>query len=368
MRLVATRSLQVGERLAKAIHNDNGQTLLHKGVHLSKRLIERLIDKGIYYVYVEDERTSDIVINEKISHKTKKHAIKTIKSKFTEIATDVTLKKAINHDRLSVSFSKVVKNILEDINSNEDALALLSDAYIYDSYIFMHSLNVTVYTLGLAVKLGFTDEQLMEIGMGALLHDIGKVAVPPEILNKPGKLSVEEFDVIKTHPKVGFDLLRKVPNISLLSAHCAYQHHERIDGSGYPQGLQNDDIHEYAQIVGIADVFDAVTSHRTYRKPMLPHEALELLYAGVGTQFDLALIETFMKTVAVYPIGLAVALSDGKTGIVVKQNEQLSTHPVVRVISEDGKELSEPYDFDLQDHYNVTIVETEATLTNSILV
>ena len=223
---------------------------------------------------------------------------------------------------------------------------------------------MTVYTLALAVKLGYNERELLEIGIGALLHDVGKMAVPLEILNKPGKLTKEEFEVIKTHPKVGYDMLKDLPNISLLTAHCALQHHERINGSGYPYGLKGDEIHEYAQIIGIADVFDAVTSHRSYRKPMLPHEALELLYSGVGTLYDIRYIQEFNQTIAVYPIGLTVVLSDGRVGIVVKQNKGLSTRPVVRIVKENGKSLDEPYDVDLVKHPNVTIVATESTLAS----
>ena len=132
------------------------------------------------------------------------------------------------------------------------------------------------------------------------------------------------------------------------------------------EGLVENDIHLYAKIIGIADVFDAVTSHRVYRKPMLPHEALELLYSGVGGQYDQKLVEAFRKTVAVYPLGLTVTLSDGRVGIVVKQNKQLSTHPVVRIISEEGMELEQTYDLDLIKQLNVTIVETESTLAESM--
>lgn len=366
MRLVSTRSLCVGAKLGKSIYNDNGQTLLHKGAVLSERVKTRLGQMGISFVYIEDEQTAGIDIADIVTDETKRAAVKTIKEEFMHIADEMKLNKAFNGDHLSRDFSKVVQAILSDIKNNEEALALLSDVYVYDSYIFTHSLNVTVYTLGLAVELGFTEKQLLEIGIGALLHDVGKMAIPIEILNKPGRLTDEEFAVMKTHTKAGFDMLRQTPNISLLSAHCALSHHERLNGTGYPQGLMQDDIHVYAKMIGIADVFDAVTSHRVYRKPMLPHEALELLYSGAGSQFDQKLIESFRKTVAVYPVGLTVRLSDDRVGIVVKQNKQMSTHPVIRIISESGKDLEESYDVELIKHFNVTIVETELTLAESM--
>lgn len=364
MRLVSTKSVNSGEKLSRPIYNDNGQTLLHEGVLLTDRLIERLIKKGIFFIYVEDERTDGVEFVQVVTEETKRKALKTIKSEFSSMANEMKLKKAIDGDRLSVDFTDVVHSVLTDIKGNTEALSLLSDVYVFDNYIFVHSLNVTIYTLGLAVELGYTEKQLLEIGLGALLHDIGKIVIPSEILNKPGRLTDEEFDIIKTHPRAGFDLLRQAPNISLLTAHCAFQHHERINGSGYPQGLKEDQIHEYAKIIGIADVFDAVTSQRVYRKPMLPHEALEMLYSGVGTLYDLTFIQAFIKTIAVYPIGLTVTLSDGRKAIVIKQNKNLSTHPVVRVISENDLDLEETYDLDLEQNYSVTIVETETTLAS----
>ncbi|NEU30098.1 HD-GYP domain-containing protein [bacterium LRH843] len=360
MRLVATKSIRAGAKLGKPILSDNGQILLHKGAVLSERFINRLNEKGISFVYVEDERTDDIDAASTLTDKTKSFAVSTIKKEFIHIANELKSKRGFSGDRLSISFSKVVKAILSDINHNKEALSLLSDVYVYDSYIFTHSLNVTVYSLGLAVKLGFNEKQLMEIGMGALLHDVGKMAISTEILNKPAALTDDEFTIIKTHAKAGYDLLRRTPNISLLSAHCALQHHERLNGTGYPQGLKQNQIHKYAQIIGIADVFDAVTSQRVYRKPMLPHEALELLYSGSGSQFDPKLIEIFRKTVALYPVGITVTLSDARVGIVSKQNHLLGTHPIVRIISEKGKEIENTYDLDLAEHMNLTIVAIDS--------
>ncbi|WP_227937384.1 HD-GYP domain-containing protein [Alkalihalobacillus deserti] len=368
MRLVSTRSVTAGSKLAKPIYNDNGQVLLFQGAELTDRVLNRLSQLGFTFIYVQDERTDDIDIENVVREETKRKAVKTIKKEFQVIANDLNLKKTFNGDHLSKDFSKVIKAILSDIKENENALTILSDMFVYDSYIFTHSLNVTVYTLGLAVELGFNDKQMMDIGMGALLHDVGKMAIPVEVLNKPGRLNDEEFSIIQTHAKAGFDMLRNAPNLSLLTAHCAYQHHERLDGTGYPQGLKDNQIHYYAKIMAIADVFDAVTSNRIYRKSMLPHEGLELLYAGVGKQFDKTLVEAFRRTIAVYPAGLKVKLSDGRMAIVVKQNKQLSTHPVVRIIEENNIEISPSYDVDLMKQLNVTIVETETTLAASSLV
>lgn len=366
MRLVSIKSIGEGEKLGKAIYNDNGQILLHRGAILTKRVLGRLNELGIPIVYIQDERTKDIEHSDMIKEETKQRAIQTIKSEFTSIADDMRLNKTFSGEHLSKGFSQVVHAILDDLKLNQHVLSVLSDVIVYDDYVFTHSLNVTVYTLGIAIELNYNEKQMMEIGLGAILHDVGKMVVPLAVLQKPGRLSTDEFKEIQAHAQAGFDVLRKLPNIPLLAAHCAFQHHERLDGSGYPQGLKGDSIHEYAKIIAIADVFDAVTSSRVYRKPMLPHEALELLYSGVENQFDKSLVEAFRRTIAMYPVGLTVTLSDDRVAIVVKQNKELSTHPVVRVIKENGVEV-DPYDIDLMEHLNITIVEIETMLAKSEL-
>ncbi|WP_078429971.1 HD-GYP domain-containing protein [Alkalihalobacterium alkalinitrilicum] len=363
MRLVSTKSLKENTYLAKPIINDSGQVLLKQGVLLSSRMIQRLIDLGITFVYIQDKLTEDIESTEGIAAKVRVEATNTIKSEFNQICKDIKLQKSFHNDHLGQNFSKVIRSILAEVKGNPKAISLLSDVYLYDSYIFTHSLNVTIYTLALAIKLKYNEKQLMEIGLGAILHDVGKMAIPTKILNKPGRLDPEEFSIIKTHAQVGYEILKKQPNLSLLTAHCAFQHHERINGSGYPRGIKGDEIHPYAKIIGICDVFDAVTCNRVYRKAMLPHEAIELLYSGVGTLYDKDLVEAFAKSIALYPVGITVGLSDGREGIVLKQNKELSTRPIIRVISENNQQV-EPYDLDLMKQVNVTITSCEAVLAN----
>ncbi|MBU9712992.1 HD-GYP domain-containing protein [Evansella tamaricis] len=365
MKLRSVQSLQVKDVLAKAIYNEQGQVLLNHGVSLSEGMIKRLKQKGISFVYIDDSDTSDIYVDDVVKDSTRQESIKTIRENFETISKLNNMGKSIDVDKLSPSFSKVVKNILTDIQGHKQAVSMLSDVFCYDSYIFHHSLNVTVYSLAFGKKYGLNEKQLHELGMGAILHDVGKIAVPVEVLNKQGKLTEEEFKLIQEHSTIGFDLLRRSSTISLLTAHCAYQHHERMDGSGYPRGLKGKDIHLYAKLIGIADVFDAVTGNRVYRKARLPHEALEILYAGANTLFDKGMVETFAKTVALYPIGLEVTLSDGKVGIVSKHNGEMTARPVVRVLKEDGEKV-QPYEINLMEKLDVTIVACEISLSQNV--
>src|SRR5699024_4018570 len=149
--------------------------------------------------------------------------------------------------------------------------------------------------------------------------------------------------------------LRKQDEFSTVIAHCAYQHHERLDGSGYPRGLVGSEIHKYAKVIAIADVFDAMTSNRDYRAALLPHEALETLYACAVTKFDKQMVVVFRKSIAIYPNGLSVKLSDGRVGVVVKQNKHLNERPVIRILKENNEKLISPYDINLAAEVNIMI-------------
>lgn len=186
------------------------------------------------------------------------------------------------------------------------------------------------------------EKNLEILGLGAILHDVGKMLVPLEILRKPGQLTEKEFEQIRKHADYGFHLIKNVHTVSLLVANCAYQHHERLDGSGYPRGIKGDEIHYFGKIIAVADVFDAVTSNRVYRNAMLPHQGLEVLYAGVGRKFDNTIIEAFRRAVAIYPNGLSVELNDGRKGVVSAQNEGIGDCPMIRILEENGEQIKEP--------------------------
>lgn len=196
------------------------------------------------------------------------------------------------------------------------------------------------------------------------MHDLGKMYIPLEVLNKVEPLTAEEIELIQSHCMSGFDTLRKVPEIPLTVAHCAFQHHERVDGTGYPRGLQDNEIHKYAKIVSVADVFDAVTTPRSYRPALLPHKGLELLYTGSGTQFESDQIHLFKGCIAIYPEGLTVKLNDGRTGIVSKYNFNAVGRPEIRITRNEEEQEVIPYEIDLSSsmYLNLEIVEADPLL------
>ncbi|MFD2045146.1 HD-GYP domain-containing protein [Ornithinibacillus salinisoli] len=357
MRLVSTKYIKKGAILGQTISNDNGIVLLQKGMSLSNSIIKRLRDQGITYVYIEDEETKDVQVVSAISEKLRKDATDSVRQVFSEVKSTDLLAKSFILDKEEKNLNTIVHRLLEEINQHKESISLLGDIFITDDYIFQHSLNVTIYALAIGKALHLNEKELAELGTGAILHDIGKAFIDYDVLQKPDQLSDKEFEIMKEHTTIGFDLLRKQGSVSSVVAHCAYQHHERLDGSGYPRGLSGDKIHTYAKIIGVADVFDAVTSNRVYRDAMLPHEGLEILYAGAVNLFDREMVEAFKKSIVVYPNGLTVLLNDGTSGVVVKQNKHLCDRPIVRVIKDKHKQMITPYELDLSKELNITITK-----------
>ncbi len=356
MRLVPTHKCKPGMKLGKRICNEDGVVLLNEGFELSQGMINRLNQLGISLIYIQDSRTDDIIVREPISDITRAKAIPVIRSNFRKLMTDSGKKKSVNTAFLDKPFREIMSMIIDDLSNHGDAMIMLTNMSIVDHYLYQHSLNVCIYTTMLGMNYGYDRDALMTLGLGSLLHDIGKAQVPFEILAKPGKLTDAEMAIIHKHAEYGFQILKDEPNIPLLAAHCAFQHHERIDGSGYPRGIKGGDIHEYARWIGIADSYDAMTSNRIYRTAMLPHQALEVLFAGSGTLYDKEKIELFRNHIAIYPLGVTVTLNTNETGVVVDLNSSSPQRPIIRILQDaEGNELTQLYEVDLSKKLNIFI-------------
>ena len=193
-----------------------------------------------------------------------------------------------------------------------------------DNYTYAHCVNVAVISIILGISLNLSKKNLTYLCIGALIHDIGKSFIPKEILQKPGKLTHEEFEIIKNHPRYGYDFLRKSFNLSSHIKLIVLQHHERFDGLGYPNGIIGNKISYLARIVSIADVYDALTSDRPYKRAMCPSDALEYLMSNAGTLFDHDIINVFCKIIIPFPQGTIVSLSNGDIGVVEETTSKLS--------------------------------------------
>lgn len=364
MRMVATNQCPSGVKLAKPIYSERGTKLIGEGVELTGRMIERLKESGISYLYVQDKVAEDIIVDEPIPIEMRIEAVQTIQSVFTMVRDGYQKGQRLLSPQVKVTdFRKVFSNLLKAIKESQRTISLLSEIHHKDSYVFSHSLNVAIYTLALGVKKGYDDQQLADLGVGALLHDIGKMLIPPAILHKPGKLTEEEYSVVQKHPEYGFDLLKREFEISYVSAHCAFQHHERWDGLGYPRGLKGEEIHPYARLMAVCDVFDAMTSHRVYRKALLPHDSMAWISSQASVFFEEEAVDLFHRTISLFPIGMTVQLNTGETAVVIDTNANAPERPIVRVFKNPkGETLSVFYELDLNKHREITIVGCDSLL------
>jgi len=224
----------------------------------------------------------------------------------------------------------LVEEISNSVMRNPGALISLARLKTADDYTFMHSVAVCALMIALARQLGLDEAQVREAGMAGLLHDLGKAMIPLEVLNKPGKLTDEEFDLVKTHPEEGHKLLLEGQGVSDVTKDVCLHHHEKIDGSGYPKGLNGDTMSLFAKMGAVCDVYDAVTSNRPYKAGWDPAESIKRMAEWKG-HFDPLVFQAFVKSLGIYPIGSLVKLASGKLGVVIEQGEQSLLKPKVKV-------------------------------------
>jgi len=300
------------------------------------------------YVYVEDGEYEPL--EEFEEERLYNHAAATIKSIFAMTGK--------NRDADITAVVDTVNDILNKVMENETVMLQLTGIRDIDNYTFLHSVDVCIYSIIIGKKLGYGKEHLMTLGMGAILHDIGKCKVPIEILQKPDRLTDEEFLTMKMHTVYGYEIVKNSYQLSTKIANIAFQHHEKWNGSGYPMGISENEIDPLSRIVALADVYDALTSDRVYKKRELPHVAAEYIKNNSGILFDPYIVDLFINSIAVYTEGTLVLLSTGEVGSVVSSGRIGGERQKVNVFSNKaGPPVLQPYIIDLNERTDVEIVE-----------
>jgi putative nucleotidyltransferase with HDIG domain len=242
----------------------------------------------------------------------------------------------------------MIDTLAQAVTQNRPALLALTALKEYDNYTFTHMVNVSILTMAQARGLGIEGPLLREFGMAALMHDIGKVKTPAEILNKPDKLTDEEFDIMKRHTVDGAEILRDTTDIPPLAPVVAFEHHLRLDGTGYPAGVVRPSLNLATMLCGISDVYDAMRSQRKYQQSFPSERILTVLKRNDGSQFDQHLIRRFVQLLGIYPVGNLVKLNTGEIAVVLRVHAPDPFKPKVRILfAEDGSRLDIPRDVNL---------------------
>ncbi|MGL4933665.1 MAG: HD-GYP domain-containing protein [Aeromonas sp.] len=228
--------------------------------------------------------------------------------------------------------AEVAEEMVDTMFTHGDAMLCLARIRAKDAYLMEHSMNVAILLANFGRYLGLERPVLKELTLGGLLHDVGKILTPDEVLNKPGKLTEEEFTVMRQHVVHSYNILKKTPGITAIMMEVAANHHERLDGTGYPRQLKGDQLSLYARMSSLIDVYDAITADRVYKAGMSPTQAFRILLKGAHQHFDAELVTKFIKCMGVYPVGTLVQLSNQRLAIVMQRNDLQPLKPVVKVI------------------------------------
>ena len=328
MRFIPSNCLRSDQVLAADLVLDKSRIMLRKGVSLNPALITKIRYMGFQGVYIDDDISRDIEVVNIISDELKYRARREIKSLFVSVEHNMKNKTASHMENLGSYITEMVDELLY----NRHVMVNVVDIRTYDDYTFSHSINVAVLSIVIGTVLGMNRQTLNDLAMGALVHDIGKVFIDKKIINKTAKLTPEEFEEIKKHSMIGFNYICSNSKIPEDARYSVLMHHEQYNGSGYPSGLRGNEIHLFGRIICVADVYDALTSDRPYRRAMLPSDAIEYIMGGYNTHFEPRIVEAFTTKVAPYPVGTCVKLSTGVMGIVVKNYEFSCLRPKIRII------------------------------------
>ena len=280
---MSLENAEEGMVLGRNIYNSNGTILIGKGTKLNKNYIYSLKKKGIATVYIEDDNFDDLFIDEIVADDTKKEVMDIINNKIGNLP--------FAEDKSIQEVKGIINIIIDELLSKDDFIIDLVDIRAIDDYTFGHCVNVCILSLITGMCLGYDKNKLIDLGTGAILHDIGKTLIPLQILNKPSKLKPTEYEEIKKHTVYGYNILKNVLNKEDAILDIVLSHHERFDGK---------EIHEYSRIVAVADVYDALTSNRVYRRKAENQEAIEYLYTMKHSQFDEKIVDLFVHNVALY--------------------------------------------------------------------
>ena len=345
MRLVYLSALPLDAELARDISSGSGSSLplVRRGTKLTPAIAQRLVSRGVSTVWIDDELGEGIEPLEPLSPDLRRHSQRVLSKSLA--AAQAATASAQGLTQLTVdALARVAEDISRALADCPIAALALNDLASADPYTHGHSLRVATIGLLMAqetfredgwvdwsgnVRRDRCEERMATLGFGLVVHDIGNLTIPGEILNKPARLDRAEYDIVKKHPQAGIEMLGAA-DLSPLTLAVIRDHHERVDGLGYPNG-RSDTLHQFARIAAVAEVYDAIVSDRPYKPGARPHAAVDIIRNGAGTQFDERIVRHFCRVVMPYPLGCEAVLPDGRIGVVSALDPARPYQPTVRV-------------------------------------
>lgn len=354
MQRIALDFVRPGMELAKDVYGTDGRVMLTAGGIINESILFRLKQWEITSLYIKNPLVELPVVSEILQETTRLKAIQTVQDMFEKLYQQKRLEITDEHENIT-------KAIIKEVLSDSSAVIHLAQIRRHHDSTFAHSINVTVLSTLTGIALGLYDEKdLYMLALGAMLHDVGKVMIPAAILAKQEPLSQEEAEIYGTHTHWGFELLKNTKEFPLLAAHIALQHHEKVDGTGYPRRLTGDSIHRLARIVIIANEFDNMIADRIECKGMEMHMAYETITGGIGTFFDVETAKAFLSKLAIYSVGTMVRLTSGDIGVVSDDMLMVQHRPKILIIAKaDGTLYEKPFVMDLANQGNLTMFIVE---------
>jgi len=350
-KMIPTLSLEVVMYLCTNIYDSRGVLLLSKDKTIeSERQLRRILEASNYYTFIDTEKGKDLEIGDfaRSSKDLQLYSFTYETNALIEFAEEYENSKFIYfnaHQEIERLFDllknrkfpiqlerirSLMEKFLGSIERSKNALFILSKTHPMGSYLLSRAINVAVIAMLLGEFLNFGREEIIGLGLAGLFHDVGNFLIPEEILNKPSRLTDKEWEVIKRHPVLSAEIIKNIPGFPEISLRAILEHHERVDGSGYPEGLVGESISKFARVLAIADVFDALTSKRPYNEGLTLHEGVSILFRMEELKSDF--VEKFISLMGIYPIGTFVKLTTGELGLVISVNHDSLLRPKVGII------------------------------------
>jgi HD-GYP domain-containing protein (c-di-GMP phosphodiesterase class II) len=364
-------------RLGRPVFDADGRLILAAGTTLRQRYIDLLVEQGFSSLYIADD-LAQVELPEIITVETRQEVIRCIMdfvgtgaiskgigpvkgfSPGASAGPDFLFGNKVAHrpnPDLASKVTRVARMLVDEVVSQRDVVIGLVDIKSLRDYTYAHSVQVALIATTAGKVLGFNKKELLDLGIGALLHDVGKTVVPDYVWSKTEQLTTEEWEQVKMHSVAGFEFIRRT-EVGLMPAHVAFQHHERWNGTGYPRGLKGEQIIKLARVCAVADVFDAITSDRPYKAALHPSNALEFIAKGSGTLFEPSSVDAVRAVVAPYPVATNVRLSTGDIAVVKKINTLELDRPVVVVIKDRNRKFYKVHrELDLSVDRDISIVD-----------